>query len=77
MREILDILSTQSNVDINKKKKLDGAVMTMFKDWAKQILCVLVLLLVMYSNQDSQPYHQNNALRNIVTTHEVTIKDVI
>ena len=71
--EILEILATQSSTDINRKKKLDGAVAMMFKEWAKQILCLMVLLLVMCSNQDSQLYHQNKALRNIFTKHQVRI----
>ena len=69
--EVLEVLAAQSKGDIAKKQKLDNAVSKMFKDCAKQILFVIILLLVMYSNQDSQLYHQNKALRDQFMSHKV------
>ena len=73
LHEILDVIGKRSSMDINRKKKLDNAVSLMIKDCAKQIILVIVLLLVMYSNQDSQLYHQNNSLRNIFLKHKVHV----
>ena len=72
LKEILEVLRNQSNMDMNKKQKLDNAVSRMFKDCAKQIIFVIILILVMYSNQDRQLFHQNNALRSVFFKHDVS-----
>ena len=74
LEEVLEVMSTHTSTDIHKKKRLDNALSKMFQDWIKQIGFVAVLLSVLYSNQDSQVYYQNMALKNVFSHQDVSIR---